>query len=128
MTAANLIYRVLWERSKISKLESTTTQFFLEFYFEIVKSNAKYLRIISKTFVTITHCGRKTIVHKGVPVPFFKTPIPWPSLHPPVKICFPTPLPSFLFHPLLRYFRQFQFPPPSHNPLLPWSFTFLTHN
>ena len=27
------------------------------------------------------------------------------------------PLPSFLFHPLLRYFRQFH--PPSLNPLLP---------
>ena len=28
-------------------------------------------------------------------------------------------LPSFMFHPLLRYFRQF--PPPLHNPLLPQS-------
>ena len=45
----------------------------------------------------------------------FKVPTPWPSLPPFFKSLLP--LPFFLFHPLLRYFRQF--PPPSHNPLLP---------
>ena len=57
----------------------------------------------------------ETIVHKGAPVPLFKAPTPWPRLAPFFKSLFP--LPSFLFHPLLRYFRQF--PPPAHKPLPP---------
>ena len=57
-----------------------------------------------------------TIVRKGVPVPppFFQAPTPWPSIPPFLKSLFP--LSSFLFHPVLRYFRQS--PPPSHNPLV----------
>ena len=57
------------------------------------------------------------IVRKGVPAtPLFKAPIPWPSLPPPFfKSSFS--LPSFLFHPLSRYFRQF--PSTSHNPYCP---------
>ena len=43
----------------------------------------------------------------GFQLPPFKAPTPWFSF-PPFKILFP--LPSFLFHPLLIYFRQF--PPP----------------
>ena len=46
----------------------------------------------------------------------FKVPTPWPSLPSPFLKSFFS-LPSFLFHSLLRYSRQF--PPPSHNPLLP---------
>ena len=49
------------------------------------------------------------IVHKFVrgfqPPPLFKAPTPWPSLTPFLKSLFY--LPAFLFHPLLRYFRQF---------------------
>ena len=58
----------------------------------------------------------RCIVRKGVPVPpLFKAPTPWPSLPPPfLKSLFP--LLSFLFRPLLRYFRQF--PPHSPTPLL----------
>ena len=44
----------------------------------------------------------------------FKALTPWPSLPPSLKPLFA--LLSFLFHSLLRYFRQF--PPPSHNSLL----------
>ena len=50
----------------------------------------------------------ETIVRKGVPVPLFKAPTPWPRLPIFFKSLFP--LPSFLFHPLLRYFRQFPLP------------------
>ena len=38
------------------------------------------------------------------PPPLFKAPTPWPSLPPFLKFLFP--LPSFLFHPLLRYFTR----------------------
>ena len=55
------------------------------------------------------------IVHKGVLAPIFKAPTPWPSLSHLFEILFP--LPFFLFHHLLRYFRQFPLPsrrqPPS---------------
>ena len=65
-------------------------------------------------FCPFTH--RPPIVHKGVPVPStFQPPTPWPSLLPFLKSLFP--LPSFLFHPLLKYFTQL--PPPSCNPFLP---------
>ena len=58
------------------------------------------------------------IVRMGVPAPLFNAPNPWPSLPPSVlRSSFPPS--SFLFHPLLRYFRQFR--PPSRNPLLPQS-------
>ena len=56
------------------------------------------------------------IAHKGVPVPLFKAPTPWLSLPPFLKFLFS--LPTFLFHPLLRYFRQFPHPhaiPSCHN-------------
>ena len=49
------------------------------------------------------------------PLPLFNAPTPWPSFPPFLKSLFP--LPSFLFHPLLRYFRQFR--PLSCNLLLP---------
>ena len=51
---------------------------------------------------------------EGVPVPPFLKPLDlaYPSF---LKSLFP--LTSFLFHPLLRYFRKFL--PPSRNPLLP---------
>ena len=65
-------------------------------------------------FCPFTH--RPPIVHKGVPVPStFQPPTPWPGLLPFLKSSFP--LPSFLFHPLLKYFTQL--PPPSCNPFLP---------
>ena len=45
------------------------------------------------------------IVGKGIPgPPLFKAPTPWPSLPPFLKSLFA--LPSFVFHPLLKYFRQ----------------------
>ena len=58
------------------------------------------------------------IVRKGVPVPTFLR-------HPPLDLACPPPLffkplsphSSFLFHPLLRHFKQFR--PSSCNPLLP---------
>ena len=55
------------------------------------------------------------IVCKEIPVrplPLFKAPTSWSSMPPFLKYLFP--LPSFLFHPLLRYFRQFL--PPSQLP------------
>ena len=54
------------------------------------------------------------IVGKGIPAPLFEAPTPWPSLSSFLKSLFF--LPSFLFHPLLRYFWLFL--PPSHNLLL----------
>ena len=78
------------------------------------------MQIFSNSFQPSTPIVRKLV---PVPRPLFKTPTPWPSLSPFLKSLFL--LPSFLFHPLLRYFRQF--PPPSRNPLcllqptnLPW--------
>ena len=44
------------------------------------------------------------IVRKGVPGPLFKAPTPWLSFSPFLKSLFT--LLSFLFHPLLRYFKQ----------------------
>ena len=45
------------------------------------------------------------IVRKGFHPPFFKAPTPWPSLpHPFKNLCVSS---TVLFHPLLRYFRQF---------------------
>ena len=61
-----------------------------------------------------------SIVRKGFRPPpplFFKALTPWPSCSPFLKTLFT--LPSFLFHLLLRYFRQF--PPLSRNPLQPSS-------
>ena len=52
---------------------------------------------------------------QGFPAPLFKASTSWPSLPPFFKsLC---PLPSVLFHPFLRYFRQF--PPPSRKSVLP---------
>ena len=81
---------------------------------------------IHKTFIFMFHIEgtshyirrRKTIVRKGVaaPPPLFKA-------HPPLDSACPLflkslfPFSSFLFHSLLRYFRQF--PPLSRIPLLP---------
>ena len=49
------------------------------------------------------------IVGKGIPGPLlFKASTSWPSLPPFLKCLLA--LPSFLFHPLLRYFRQFPHP------------------
>ena len=49
------------------------------------------------------------IVGKGIPGPsLFKAPTPWPSLSHFLKSLFT--ISSFLFHPLLRYFRQFPHP------------------
>ena len=53
------------------------------------------------------------IIVRGSNPPLFKAPTSSPSL----PSLFPLPL--FLFHPILRNFTQF--PPPSHNPLLPFS-------
>ena len=56
------------------------------------------------------------IVRKRVPTPpFLRQPPLDPPCPPFLKALFL--LPSFLFHPLLRHFRQL--PPPSRNPLLP---------
>ena len=58
------------------------------------------------------------IVCKGVPVPllpFLRPPLYDPAYSPFLKSLFT--LSSFLFHPLLRYFRQLT--PPTCNPLLP---------
>ena len=56
-----------------------------------------------------------TLVRKGAPVPpFFRHPPLDPVFPPFLKSLFL--LSSFLFHPVLRYFRQS--PPPSHNPLV----------
>ena len=56
------------------------------------------------------------IVRKRVPTPpFLRQPPLDPACPPFLKSLFL--LPSFLFHPLLRHFRQF--PPPSRNALLP---------
>ena len=66
------------------------------------------------------------IVCKGVPAPpFFKACTPWPSLPLPLFKIFVPPL-LFLFHPLLRHFRQFPHPQTTHycpnltNPNIPW--------
>ena len=49
------------------------------------------------------------IVGKGIPGPsLFKAPNPWPSLPHFLKSLFT--ISSFLFHPLLRHFRQFLHP------------------
>ena len=57
------------------------------------------------------------IVCKGFPAPLFKAPTPWPNLPPSPFLKSLCPLSSVLFHPLLRYFRQFS--PSSHKSLLP---------
>ena len=49
------------------------------------------------------------IVGKGIPGPtLFKAPTPWPTL--PTFLKSLVALPSFLFHPLLKYCRQFPHP------------------
>ena len=74
----------------------------------------KFFFTINSFFLDVT----RHIVHKWVLAP------PFFLRHPPLDPACPLPffkslfpLPYFLFHPLLRYFRQF--PPPSCNPLLP---------
>ena len=61
----------------------------------------------------------RTVVCNGIPAPppsLFKAPKPCLSLPPPLFLKSLFPLTPFLFHPILRYFRQF--PPPSRNLLL----------
>ena len=67
------------------------------------------------------------IVRKGVPAPLFKASTLWPSLPPPLFLKSLFLHSSFLFHPLLRYFRQSSHPhiikpPPSliQPTNLPW--------
>ena len=58
-----------------------------------------------------------TLFVRGFQTPFLRHPPLDPACTSFLKFLFP--LNSFLFHPLLRYFRQF--PPLSHNPILPLS-------
>ena len=53
-----------------------------------------------------------TIVRKGVPASLFKAPTPWSNFSPFLKSLFSFPF--FLFHSLLKYFRQI--PPPLQPP------------
>ena len=86
----------------LSKLDQQTT---VSWYYEIIRE----WRLVSIWLINTTHC--LYIVCKGVPAPLFLRhppldPVcPLPPPNPPFfKSLFP--LPSFLFYPLLRYFRQ----------------------
>ena len=65
----------------------------------------------------IFHSVHDHSLYGGSGPSLFKAPTPWPSLPPPPFLKSLFPLSSFLFHPLLSYFRQF--PQTSHNLLLP---------
>ena len=61
-----------------------------------------------------------SIARKVVPAPLFKAPTPWPNFPASFFLKLLFLLPSFLFHPFLRYFRQSPLPTISQtNPSCP---------
>ena len=102
----NLQFHNYWTSSQ---LHSTSGQllFYLEYLAEEKRHLHQFLGLMVKSF---NHS-----LYRGSSPPFFKAPTPEPSFHPFFKLF--VFLPSFLFYPLLIYFRQF--PLPSCKTLLP---------
>ena len=101
------IHKLSWSLAEFSPSFCLISMSYSFFLFLIVKLAEATRHTCLKQVVCFPHWAN--IVLKGIPVPspppVFKAPTPWISL--PSFFKFLYPLPSFLFHPLFRYFRQF---------------------